>query len=177
MTDGRTGTLAHTLPCMIMTTSRRLLLSSALVLGALVPGTAGAVDVPNRNSPLEDRALRESRDAAKNSQWERAVALLQPYLRANPQDADGHNLLGFSLRKLGRHAESELAYDRALAIDPAHLGAHEYRGELMLILGRRDQALVHLQALERLCGLQCEEYQELRRALDAKPQARPKPRW
>ena len=46
-----------------------------------------------------------------------------------------------------------------------------------LILGRRDQALVHLQALERLCGQQCEEYQELRRALDAKPQARPKPRW
>jgi tetratricopeptide (TPR) repeat protein len=103
---------------------------------------------------MEDRAIRESREAVKSSQWERAVAVLQPYLRAQPQDADGHNLLGFSLRKLGRHAESEAAYDRALAIDPTHLGAHEYRGELMLVLGRRDQALVHLQALERLCGLQ-----------------------
>ena len=40
MTAGRTGTLAHTLPCMIMTTSRHLLLSSALVLGALVQGLA-----------------------------------------------------------------------------------------------------------------------------------------
>ena len=177
MTAGRRGPLARTLPSMTMTTSRRILLSSALVLGALVPWTANAVDVPNRNPPMEDRAIRESREAVKSSQWERAVAVLQPYLRAQPQDADGHNLLGFSLRKLGRHAESEAAYDRALAIDPAHLGAHEYRGELMLILGRRDQALVHLQALERLCGLQCEEYQELRRALDAKPQARPKPRW
>ena len=157
--------------------SRALLVSAALALSALTPLTAGAVDVPNRNAPLEDRAMRESREAVKNSQWERAVTLLQPYLRAQPQDADGHNLLGFSLRKLGRHAESEAAYDRALAIDPAHLGAHEYRGELMLILGRRDQALVHLQTLERLCGLQCEEYLDLRRAIEGTPQARPKPRW
>ena len=140
-------------------------------------GTVHAADVPNRNPPVEDHAMRDIRDAVKNQQWERAIALLQPYLRAHPQDADGHNLLAFSLRKLGRYGESETAYDRALAIDPNHLGAHEYRGELMLLLGRREQALVHLQALERLCGLQCEEYQELRRAIDAKPQARPKPRW
>jgi tetratricopeptide (TPR) repeat protein len=157
--------------------SSPLFLVAALLIGVCAFGKAHAVDVPNRNPPVEDRAMRDSRDAVKKQQWERAVALLQPYLQAQPQDADGHNLLAFSLRKLGRHGESETAYDRALAIDPNHLGAHEYRGELMLLLGRREQALVHLQALERLCGLQCEEYQELRRALDAKPQARPKPRW
>jgi tetratricopeptide (TPR) repeat protein len=156
---------------------RTLLPSVALIVSALAPLTSVAVDVPNRNPPVEDRAMRDSRDAVKKQQWERAVALLQPYLQAQPQDADGHNLLAFSLRKLGRHGESETAYDRALAIDPNHLGAHEYRGELMLLLGRREQAIVHLQALERLCGLQCEEYLELRRALDTKPQARPKPRW
>jgi len=154
-----------------------LFLVATLLIGACAFGKAHAVDVPNRNPPVEDRAMRDSRDAVKKQQWERAVALLQPYLQAQPQDADGHNLLAFSLRKLGRHGESETAYDRALAIDPNHLGAHEYRGELMLLLGRREQALAHLQALERLCGLQCEEYLELRRALDAKPQARPKPRW
>jgi tetratricopeptide (TPR) repeat protein len=157
--------------------SSPLFLVAALLIGVCAFGKAHAVDVPNRNPPVEDRAMRDSRDAVKKQQWERAVALLQPYLQAQPQDADGHNLLAFSLRKLGRHGESETAYDRALAIDPNHLGAHEYRGELMLLLGRREQALVHLQALERLCGLQCEEYLELRRALDAKPQARPKPRW
>lgn len=125
--------------------------------------------------------MREAREAVKSSRWEQAITLLHPYLRAHPQDADGHNLLGFSLRKLGRHLESEAAYDRALAIDPAHLGAHEYRGELMMRLGRRDRALIHLQALERLCGLQCEEYLELRRAIDGtpqpRPQLRPQPRW
>lgn len=150
----------------------------AMVLSSgMVSGLAHAVDSPTRNPPEEDRAIRESRRAVKNSQWERAVVMLQPYLRANPRDADGHNLLGFSLRKLGRYAESEAAYDRALAIDPDHLGAHEYRGELMLVIGRRDKASFHLQALERLCGTQCEEYLDLRRAIEGAPQARPKPRW
>ncbi|MEI8265716.1 MAG: tetratricopeptide repeat protein [Betaproteobacteria bacterium] len=157
--------------------STALCLAAALLIGVCAFGKAHAVDVPNRNPPVEDRAMRDGRDAVKKQQWERAIALLQPYLQAHPQDADGHNLLAFSLRKAGRLGEAETAYDRALTIDPHHLGAHEYRGELMLLLGRREQALVHLQALERLCGLQCEEYLELRRALDAKPQVRPKPRW
>ena len=47
------------------------------------PSSANAIlarrdDTPTRNPPVEDRALRESRDAVKSSQWERAVALLQP---------------------------------------------------------------------------------------------------
>ena len=71
------------------------------------------------------------------------------------------------LRQVRRYAESELAYQRALTLDPAHLGAHEYLGELMLILGRRDRALHHLQTLERLCGTACEEYLDLRRAYEA----------
>lgn len=152
-------------------------LTAALILAALHPSTARAADTPTRNPPPEERAMRESRDAVRNGQWERAVLLLQRHLTAQPDDADGHNLMGFSLRQLSRYAESEAAYDRALALDPGHLGAHEYRGELMLILGRRDRALLHLQALERLCGLQCEEYLDLRRAFDKLPQVRPKPRW
>ena len=161
-----------------MTVSRVHLriLWTALLIGAQTLTPAAAADIPTRNPPVEDRALRESREAVKSSQWVRAVGLLQAYVKANPQDADGHNLLGFSYRKLGRYTESEAAYDRALAIDPNHIGAHEYRGELMLLLGRREKALAHLHSLERLCGVQCEEYQDLLRALDARPPDRPKPR-
>ena len=45
------------------------------------------------------------------------------------------------------------------------------------VLGRRDRALHHLQVLERLCGTGCEEYQELRRAVEAAPAAAPRGRW
>ena len=42
---------------------------------------------------------------------------------------------GFASRKLGDYAASEVAYDKALAIDPKHKGALEYKGELFLTLG------------------------------------------
>ena len=140
------------------------------VMCAALGAPVGAVDVPNRNPPPEDRALREAREAIAQRDWARALKGLQPYVLAHPQDADGHNLLGFSLRKLGRYESSQAAYERALALDPSHRGAHEYLGELMLILGRRDRALHHLQVLERLCPTGCEELNDLREALQAQGQ-------
>ena len=143
--------------------------AAALALAAafaLHPGPAGAVDVPTTNPPLEDRAMREAREAIAQRQWAQVLALLQGHVQAAPGDADAHNLLGYSLRHLGRHAESLAAYERALALNPSHLGAHEYLGELFLQTGRRDLALRQLQILADLCGAACEEYQELKQALD-----------
>lgn len=137
-----------------------------LYVASLSAAPVLAIDVPTRNPPSEDRAMVESRAAVKERAWQRAVDLLTPYLRAYPDDADGHNLLGYSLRHLGRHAESQVAYEKALSLDPGHLGAHEYLGELMLILGRRDRAVEHLRTLERLCGVQCEEFLELHQAIE-----------
>jgi tetratricopeptide (TPR) repeat protein len=144
----------------------RVALALALALG-LMTATAHAVDVPNRNPALEEPAMREARAAIQQKAWARALEWLQPHLQAYPDDADAHNLAGFTLRHLGRHAESLAAYERALALDPAHLGAHEYLGELMLTLGRPERALYHLQVLARLCEARCEEYLDLKRAYDA----------
>jgi tetratricopeptide (TPR) repeat protein len=141
-------------------------LALILALGLMAP-TAHAVDVPNRNPALEERAMREAREAIQQRAWARALERLQPHLQAYPDDADAHNLAGFSLRHLGRHEESLAAYERALALDPAHLGAHEYLGELMLTLGRPERALHHLQVLARLCEARCEEYLDLKRAYEA----------
>ncbi len=110
--------------------------------------------------------MRQAREAVSQKAWEQALTLLQGHLRAAPDDADGHNLLGYSLRHLGRHAESLAAYERALALNPAHLGAHEYLGELFLQTGQRARALRQLQILADLCQAQCEEYQELRQAIE-----------
>lgn len=143
------------------------LLSFFLVFSALVP--VHAVDVPNRNPPAEERALREARAAIARADWAEAVSHLTPHVQVQPDSADAHNLLGYALRHLGRYAESEVAYQRALALDPDHLGAHEYLGELMLILGKRERAQYHLRELARLCPSGCDEYDDLRRAIDAYP--------
>ncbi|MGA1288528.1 MAG: tetratricopeptide repeat protein [Rubrivivax sp.] len=136
----------------------------------LSPMPVSAVDVPTSNPPLEDLAMRQAREAVSQKAWEQALTLLQGHLRAAPDDADGHNLLGYSLRHLGRHAESLAAYERALALNPAHLGAHEYLGELFLQTGQRARALRQLQILADLCQAQCEEYQELKQAIEQRPQ-------
>lgn len=115
-------------------------------------------DAPRR--AMEDRAdLDVALERAKSP-----LDVCQAFVA--PDDADGHNLLGYSLRHLGRHAESLAAYERALALNPAHLGAHEYLGELFLQTGQRARALRQLQILAELCQAQCEEYQELKQAIE-----------
>lgn len=57
-------------------------------------------------------------------------------------------------------------YDRALAIDPNHLGAQEYQGELFLMLGDLDAAQANLDHLTRICGT-CPEREDLREAIAA----------
>ena len=59
---------------------------------------------------------------------------------ADPDNADAWNLTGFASRKLGDYTRSEAAYDRALAINPKHKGALEYKGELYLTLGNLEGA-------------------------------------
>jgi tetratricopeptide (TPR) repeat protein len=151
----------------------RNLLALGLLAGA---GPLAAVDVPNRNSPIEERAMRDARAALAASQWTQAVELLQAHVRVFPEDADAFSLLGYSLRQSGQRAVSQAAYERALELDPAHRGAHSYMGELMLTLGRRDRALFHLSELERLCGTSCHEYLQLQRAVEG-ANAAPAKRW
>ena len=116
----------------------RILLTPFLVFAALVP--VHAVDVPNRNPPAEERALREARAAIARADWSEADSHLTLHVQVQPDSADAYNLMGYALRHLRRYAESEVAYQRALALDPDHLGAREYHGELMLILGKRERA-------------------------------------
>jgi len=149
-----------------------LALALPLVLAAALVSPACAVDVPHRNPPAEERAVRQAREAIAEQAWRRAIELLQTHTLAYPDDADAHNLLGYSLRQIESYELSLAAYERALAINPEHLGAHEYLGQLMLTLGRRERAMHHLGALERLCQASCEGYQQLKRSLESAAPAR-----
>lgn len=114
-----------------------------------------------------DDDLRPARMQIAEKNWLGAVATLNAYTRAHPKSADGYNLLGYSYRQLQRYNESLDAYQRALTLDPKHRGAHEYIGEAYLALGRLDKAKEHLDALDKLCLLPCEEYRDLKRSYEA----------
>lgn len=142
---------------------RRGLWAAAVV----VCQSVGAADVPVMN-PDGDGRLQMARQAIADGAWRRAVLELQLVLQERAQDPDVHNLLGYALRKLDP-PRLDLAlyhYRTALAIDPHHLGAHEYIGEAYLMLGDLQQARFHLDQLQRICGSpSCEPYQDLAEAL------------
>jgi Tfp pilus assembly protein PilF len=81
--------------------------------------------------------------------------------------ADIYNLLGFSYRKLNKPNldKSFAAYVMALEIDPEHLGAHEYLGELYLMMGKKAKAQELLSRLELLSGIRSSEYLDLEKAI------------
>lgn len=71
------------------------------------------------------------------------------------------NYMGFASRKLGRFDDAFAYYRAALAIDPTHLGANEYLGELYLQLGDVRAARAQLARLDQLCVYGCAQHEEL----------------
>jgi tetratricopeptide (TPR) repeat protein len=75
------------------------------------------------------------------------------------------NYRGFVTRKLGDPKGALVYYRRALILDPYYAEAREYLGEAYLMLGRIGDAEAELVQIGRICGVQCEPYQELSEAL------------
>lgn len=117
--------------------------------------------------PAPTSELTQARQLIGQKNWAGAIDVLDRFTRANPSNADGFNLLGYSLRHLKRYDESLAAYNQALTIDPKHRGAHEYIGEAYIQLGRLDKAKQHLDALDKICTFSCEEYRDLKKAYEA----------
>ena len=82
-------------------------------------------------------------------------------------DADWNYLMGYSLRKGATpdFAGAEKFYNEALRIDPKHLGALEYSGELYLMKGDLAGAEKRLTALDKACTFGCEQYTDLKKAI------------
>jgi Flp pilus assembly protein TadD len=89
-----------------------------------------------------------------------ALPILLNIIATDAENADAWNLLGFTNRKLGNLDDAALAYSTALTLNPDHLGALEYQGELYLQTGQPDLAKANLTRLQGLCG-DCEEAEDL----------------
>ena len=105
--------------------------------------------------------------AIKANEFARAIPLLDKVIARDGKNADAYNWLGYATRKNGDAAGSIPIYEKALAIDPKHRGAHEYIGEAYLVHGDLPKAKQHLARLDKLCFFSCEEYRDLKRAVEA----------
>ena len=97
--------------------------------------------------------------------YENSYKLAKNATLTHPDNPDAWNYLGFSSRKLGKYDESEEAYKKALSIDPKHVGALEYYGELHLTLKQPKKAKLLLAELKTLCTINCKEMKQLEKAI------------
>lgn len=117
------------------------------------------------SSGTESVTFRKAKKAIAEERFEEAYQLLSSEVKGDADNADIHNLLGYSARKMGRLEESEAHYFKALSLNPKHKGALEYMGELYLTLNRPDDARKLLQQLEKICWLGCDEKDDLKAAI------------
>jgi tetratricopeptide (TPR) repeat protein len=136
-----------------------LLPGGALAAGG---GAGDTVSVPR------DPAIARAQEAIAAKDWTRAAAVMREALAGHPDNADYHNLYAYALRKGPNPDMKEVFrhYEEALRIDPGHRNAHEYIGEAYLQVGNLAKAKGHLAALDKLCWLPCEQYTELKEAVE-----------
>jgi tetratricopeptide (TPR) repeat protein len=144
------------------------LLVWAAISAVMLPAISHAEIVDNPASEASgDAEFVTAERLVKAQQFKEALPLLQRVVGRDPGNADAYNYLAFSQRKVGLLDEAMRNYMRALDLDPDHIGAREYLGELYLQLGQQDKAEEQLAILMRLCPLGCEPREDLAQAIAA----------
>ena len=126
------------------------------------PTTPAAVAKTLSGELATTRALIAKKDFTS------ALAALKIADKDFPNNADINNLLGYSARNLKQYKPAATYYTKALKIDPKHLGALEYQGELFMLTKKTADAKKNLAKLKSLCGDKCEEYLDLKKAIGNK---------
>ena len=118
------------------------------------------------SKPSVSPEFKAGKKAVKEGDFQSALAHLNKANEKDPKNADIHNLLGYSYRKLGDTDRAFKHYQIALQIKPKHRGANEYLGELYLETDQLAKAEERLEVLDKACFLGCEEYDELKEAIE-----------
>jgi Tfp pilus assembly protein PilF len=119
------------------------------------------------SAPPLDPQYTEGVGAVKRGDYPAAIRLFETVVSRDQRNADAYNWLAYSTRKNGDAARAIAIYEKALGIDPKHRGAHEYIGEAYLVLGDLAKAKEHLAVLNKLCFFPCEEFTDLKKAVQA----------
>jgi len=138
-----------------------------LALGLAVRPTA-VLAHPSDDDPaagLTDPDYAAGRAAIEAKDWTEAIRRLSSVALRDTRNADVQNYLGYAYRNSGQLASAFKHYRRALELNPRHRGAHEYIGEAYLLANDVASAEEHLAALEKICLIPCEEYEDLKKAV------------
>jgi tetratricopeptide (TPR) repeat protein len=114
-----------------------------------------------------DPDFAAGKKALASANWAAAITALELAVLRDPSNADIQNYIGYAYHRLRQWGPAMQHYQRALAFNRRHRGAHEHLGELYLALGEPTKAEDELAALENICLIPCEEFGDLKRAIAA----------
>ena len=146
-------------------TLRMLTVLTVLAASSLAGHAADTTPPSEPDKPAAADPLAMARARIQAKQWPAAIDELR---KVNaPANADWNNLMGYAQRKQATPdlAAAQRYYDAALRINPRHLGALEYAGELALMKGELPVAEARLAALDKACNSRCEELDDLKAAI------------
>ena len=112
-----------------------------------------------------DPDFKAGKKALGAEDWNGAITALELAALRDPLNADIQNYIGYAYRRLRQLGPAIGHYQQALMLNSRHRSAHEHLGEAYLVLGESAKAEQHLAALENLCLIPCEEYDDLKRAI------------
>jgi Flp pilus assembly protein TadD len=133
---------------------------------ALLPGATTAD--PTNEAPTAgqlDPDYVAGKAAIAANDWNAAITSFSSAALRDTRNADIQNYLGYAYRHTGQLELAFSHYQRALQLNPRHRGAHEYIGEAYLMANNLAKAEEHLAALQRICLIPCEEYEDLHKAV------------
>jgi Flp pilus assembly protein TadD len=126
-----------------------------------------AASRPLRSAPRKDISAELSAAQARidAQDWLGAVTELTRAKSRDPANLEVLNLLGFCQRRAGDYDGAVVTFKNLLRQAPQLRSAHEQIGKTYLLLAQPEDAQLHLQQLQQLCGTDCVESRELDTAI------------
>ena len=115
----------------------------ALAFSATLALAAGSSPMPAKDTRPGVAEYTAGVKLMKEGKYEKAQSKFEAALAKNPNMAEAHNNLGYSLRKQGpqNYEKALRQYDRAIELNDKLAEAYMYRGVLYVLMGNESKAL------------------------------------
>lgn len=114
-----------------------------------------------------DAGLSKAEFFLMKEKYAEALEPIDDVLKRHPGNADAYTYRGIAFEGLGDDEAAEKNFRKALEIDPAHLGANRYLGELLVKSGAVARAVEQLAVIRMICGVaDCAEETALESAIN-----------
>ena len=147
---------------------RRIIATLVFIATGLVMAPAAWIGHADARADVQasEQLLNQGVGKLESGNYAEAVVIFQQAATANPKNAEAFSYIGRSYDEAGFTSRAYRYYQIALEIDPDELQALSWSGAIDVANEEPDQAREKLYRLERLCGEDCSQYQELKAVVD-----------